>query len=101
MNEIIGERGELVENDVLRIALKLRAFVVNFLDVALGAGGSHDVFGMRNPLLQPLEALAAHARRQNGNAAASKDARNRNAAAAVISRRRPDRLLARRIEISS
>ena len=100
MDEIVGELGELIEDDVLPVARELGALVVDLLDVALGAGRADDVGGLGNPLLQPVEALAAHAGGKHGDAAAAEDARNRDAAAAVIAGRRPDRAVVRRIELA-
>ena len=54
--------------------------------------------GIAHPASEPLEALLAHAFGQNGDAVAAKDAGDRNAAAAIISGRRPDRMMASRIE---
>src|SRR5258705_5861562 len=93
MEEIIRKRRELIEDHVLRIALQLGALVVDFLDVAFGAGGADDVVGMGNPSLQPLEPLPAHAGGKHGNTAATENTRNRDAAAAIIPCRRPDRFL--------
>src|SRR5450759_5947242 len=98
MDEIVGKRRELIEDYVLRIALQFSALVVDFLDVAFGAGGPNDVIRMGNPLLQPLEPLPAHARGKHSNAAAAENARNRHAAETVISGRRPDRLLSGGVE---
>ena len=94
VDEIIGELGELIEDDVLPVARQLGALVVDFLDVALGAGRADDVGRIGNPLLQPVEALAAHAGGKHGDAAAAEDAGNRDAAAAIIAGRRPDRTVA-------
>ena len=81
------------------VARQLGALVVDFLDVALGARRADDVGRIGDPLLQPVEALAAHAGRQHGHAAAAENARDRNAAAAVVAGRRPDRAVVRRIEL--
>ena len=81
------------------VARQLGALVVDFLDVALGARRANDVGRIGDPLLQPVEALAAHAGRQHGHAAAAENARDRNAAAAVVAGRRPDRPVVRRIEL--
>ena len=99
VDEIVGELGELIEDDVLPVARQLGALVVDLLDVALGAGRADDVGRLGNPLLQPVEALAAHAGGKHGHAAAAEDAGNRDAAAAVIAGRRPDRAVVRRIEL--
>ncbi len=85
----------------MRITLQLGALVVDFLDVALGARRADDVLGLGHPLLEPLETLPAHAGRQHGNAATAEDARNRDAAAAVVAGGRPDRFLADRIETAA
>ena len=50
--------------------------------------------------LEPVEALLAHVLRQHRDAAAAEDARDGDAAAAVIAGRRPDRAVARRIELA-
>ena len=100
VDEVIRELGELVEDDVLRVARELGALVVDLLDVALGARRADDVGRIAHPVLQPVEALAAHAGRQHGDAAAAEDARDRDAAAAVVAGRRPHRLVDSGIELA-
>src|SRR3981081_384491 len=91
MDEIVGELGELIEDHVLPITRQLGAFIVDLLDVALGPGRADDVGRLGNPLLQPVEALAAHTGGTHGNTAAAEDAGNRDPAAAVIAGPRPER----------
>ncbi len=91
MNEVIRELGELVEDDVVRITRELGALVVDFLDVAFGAGRANDIGRIADPVAQPIEPLAAHAGGQHRDAATAQDARNGDAAAAVVAGRRPDR----------
>ena len=98
MDDVIAEFGKLVEDHIVRIARELGAFVVDLLDVALRAGGPDDVLGPAHPSAQPVKALLAHALGQHGDAAATEDARNRDAAAAIIPGRWPDRLVTRRVE---
>src|SRR5438034_1005680 len=90
MDQVVREFGELVEDDIPLIARKLRAFVVDLLDVALGARRANDIVGIANPLFQPFETLSAHSGRQHGNAPATEDAGDRDPAAAVVSRGWPN-----------
>ena len=99
VDEIVGKLGELIEDDILPIARQLGAFIVDLLDIAFGAGRADDVGRLCNPLLQPVEALAAHAGRKDSHTAAAEDAGNRDAAAAIIAGRRPHRTVLRRIEL--
>ena len=96
VDEVVAELAELVEDHVGRVARELGALVVDLLDVALGAGRADDVGRRRHPALQPVEALAAHAGRQHGDAAAAEDARDGDAAATVVAGRGPHGLVARR-----
>ena len=98
VDQIVRELGELIEDDVLAVAGELGAFVIDFLDVAFGARRADDIGGIADPLRQPIEALAAHPRRQHGDAAAADDAGYGNAAAAVIPGGWPDRAVLPRIE---
>jgi hypothetical protein len=98
VRNIVAELGELIEDEIIGIPRELGAFVIDLLDVALRTGGADDVLGSRHPAAQPLEALLAHAGRQNRNAAATEDAGNRDAATAIIARRWPDHPLTGRIE---
>ena len=98
MGHVVAEFRKLIEDDIGRIARELGAFVIDLFDVALRAGGPDDILGPRHPGAQPLEALLAHALRQHGNGAAVEDARDRDAAPAVIPGRRPHRPVTRRIE---
>src|SRR5215472_15764599 len=91
MDQVVGEFGELVENDVMLVARELVALVVDFLDVAFRSRRANDIAGIGDPFLQPVEALLAHAGGKHGHAAATQNARYGNAAAAIISGRRPHR----------
>src|SRR5260370_9238075 len=95
---IIAELGELIEDEIIGVARELAASVIDLLAVALRAGGADDILRLGYPGAQPLDALLAHAGRQYCDPEASEDAGNRNAAAAVIAGRWPDRLLPRRVE---
>src|SRR5271166_852490 len=96
--DLARDPANLVLNQIGRIAREIGASVVDFLDVALRAGGPDDILGPRHPGAQPVEALLAHALRQHRDAAAIEDARDRDPAAAVIPGRRPNRPVTRRIE---
>src|SRR6516162_7417685 len=98
MRYIVAEFSKLVEDDIGRIARELGAFVVDLLYVALRAWGPDNVLRLGRPAAQPLEPLLAHALGQYGYAAAAENARDRDAAAAKISGRRPYGLVKRRIE---
>src|SRR5215831_8414852 len=98
MGHVVAEFGKLVEDDIAGVACELGAFVVDFLDIALRAGGPDDILGLEHPGAEPFEALLAHTRRQHGNAAAIEDPRDRDPASAVIPGRRPNRLMKRWVE---
>ena len=98
MAQIVGELRELVQDYVGRIPLQLVARVVDFLDVALRARRADDVVRALDPFAQPVEPLGAHPLGQHRNAAHPHDARDRDPAPAVITGRRPDRLVPGRIE---
>src|SRR5262245_35877802 len=100
MNKVVGEFRELVENDIILVALELGALVIYLLDVAFRSRRADDVGGIRYPFLEPLETFPAHARRQHSHAAASENARYRYAASAVIAGGWPDGTVARRVERS-
>src|SRR5262245_42132787 len=85
MNQMITEFGKLIEYDVFGILIEPPALVVDLLDVRFGAGCADDVAWIRHPLIEPAEALLAHARRKHRDAAAPEDARDGDAAAAVVS----------------
>src|SRR6185437_8055521 len=73
MNEIVGKFRELIEDDVLLVARELCALVVDFLDVAFGAGRADDVGWICYPLLKPVEPLATHSRRQHSHTATAQN----------------------------
>src|SRR5262249_62098038 len=100
MSDVIAEFGELVENEIIRVAREFCTFVVDFLNVAFGPRGLDDVLGAADPGAQPLEAFFAHAGGQYRNASAIEDTGYGNAAAAIISCRRPDYFVAARIELA-
>ena len=100
MDEIVAVLAELVEHDVGRIAVQRRAGVVDLLDVALRARRADDVGGLGDPALEPVEALPAHVLRQHRDAAATEDAGDRDAAAAVVAGRGPDRAVPGRVELA-
>ena len=91
VDDVVPELGELVQDHVLRVLGQLVAPVVDLLHVALGARRPDDVARGRDPLLEPGEALAAHALGEDGDAVAAEQARDGDAAAAVVAGRRPDR----------
>ena len=90
VGDVVPELRELVEDDVVRILGELMALVVDLLDVALGPRRPDDVARLDHPLLEPGEALAAHALGQDGDAVTAEQARDRDTAAAVVAGRRPD-----------
>ena len=85
---------------VLLLALEFGAFVVDFLDVALRTGSSHDVARVGYPVFEPVEALGAHALGQHGDATAADDPRDGDSATAIITGRRPNRAMAGGIELA-
>ena len=102
VTEVVGELAELVEDEVAGIERQFVAGVVDLLDVALGADGPDDVVGrVRTPLVEPVEALLAHARRQDRHAAAGHDAADRDAAACVVAGARPDGAVPGGIELTA
>jgi len=98
VHDVVRELRELVEDVVVGVAGQLGAGVVDLLDVALRARRADDVRGVGDPARQPLEPLGAHALGQHGDAAAAEDARDGDAAAAVVAGGRPHRLVAGRVE---
>ena len=100
VDHVVPELGKLVEDDVIRIGGQLLAAVVDLLDVALTARRLDDVGRVGNPLIEPGEALATHPLGENGDAAAAHQPRDRDAAAAVVAGRWPDRALPRRVELA-
>ena len=99
--EVVAELGELVEHEVARVEGELVAGVVDLLDVRLGAVGADDVLGrVRAPLVEPVEALLAHALGEDGDAAAGHDPADGDAAAGVVAGRRPDGAVVRRVELA-
>ena len=100
VNQIIAELAELIEDDIGRIAVERGAGVVDFLDVAFRSRRADDVARIADPAVEPVEALLAHVLRQHGHAAAAENARNGDAAAAVVAGRRPHRAVARRVELA-
>ena len=97
VDQIIGEFVELVEDHVALLARQLVALVVDLLDVALGTRRAHDVGRVADPVLEPAEALGAHALGQHRDAVATEDARDRDTAPAVVAGRRPDRAVTGRV----
>ncbi len=100
VGDVVPELRELVEDDVVGILGELVAPVVDLLDVALRARGADDVAGIDHPLLQPGEPLAAHALGKDGDAPASHQPGDGDAAPAVVAGRRPDGPIGRGIELS-
>ena len=100
MDQVVGEFGKLIDDHVALVTRKLGALVVDFLDVAFRSRRADDVGGIRDPFVEPIEALLAHAGGQHGHAAAAQDAGDGNAAAAVVSGGRPHGAIMRRIEMS-
>jgi hypothetical protein len=73
------------------VLAKLVAGVVDLLDVRLGAVGADHVVGrVGAPLVEPVEALLAHALGEDGDTAAGHDPADGDAAAGVVAGRRPD-----------
>src|SRR5258707_12466914 len=85
MDQVVGEFGKLIDDDVAIVAGKLGALVVDFLDVAFGSRRADDVAGMWHPVLQPIEALLAHAGGRHRDAPTIADTRNGKAPAPVAS----------------
>src|SRR5260370_25879281 len=101
MDQVGGELVNMIDDDVAIVAGKLGALIVDFLDVAFGARRADDVAGMWHLVLQPIEALLAHAGGQHRDAATIEDTRNGNAAAAVVSGGWPHRLILSGLEAAS
>ena len=99
--EVVAELAELVEHEVRRVERERVARVVDLLDVALRADGADDVLGrVVAPLVEPVEALLAHPRGEDRDAAAGHDPADRDAAAGVVAGARPDRAVAGRVELT-
>ena len=99
--EVVAELAELVEHEVARVLGQLVAGVVDLLDVALRADRADDVFlRVLAPLVEPVEALLAHARRQDRHAARRHDAADGDAAAGVVAGGRPDGAVTGGVELA-
>jgi len=95
---VVAELVELVEDDeVLARSPQFPALVEDFLDVALAARRRND---LACNLRQPLEPLAAHAFRQDGNGLTAEQRGIVRAPAAVVAGGGPDGLLRRRVELT-
>ena len=46
MDQVVGEFGKLIDDDVALVAGKLGTFVIDFLDVAFGSRRADDVAGI-------------------------------------------------------
>src|SRR5579871_6711641 len=102
VKEIYDKCAELARDpDTVVLARLFGAFDVDFLDVAFAARRAHDVARLSDPLLQPREALGAHAFGQHGDGAATENARDRHTAAAIIAGRWPYGAVARGIEAAA
>ena len=100
VTEVVTEFAELVEHEVARILGELVAGVVDLLHVRLGAvGADHVVVGILTPLVEPIEALLAHALRQDRHPSTGHDAADRDAAPGVVAGGRPDRPMAGGVEL--
>ncbi len=99
VGQIVPELTELIEDDVVRILVELGAFVVDLFDVALGAVGPDDVFRVRDPCLEPIEALSAHTLGQHRDPPTVHDPRDRDAPSAVVAGGGPDRPMMCRVEL--
>ena len=86
MPDGVTEFLELVEDDdaVAAFVAKLPAFVVNFLDVRLGAGRCNNL--VSTDFGEPLKALATHSFRKDRNRRAGEQGAVISAAATVIAR---------------
>ncbi len=101
VTEVIAELGELVEHEVAGVEGEFVAGVVDLLDVRLGAVGADDVLGrVGAPLVEPVEALLAHALGEDRHAPAGHDPADGDAAAGVVAGRRPDGAVVRRVELA-
>ena len=96
--QVIAKLLELVEDhQVLSRLAQFPALVKDLFHVRLGAGRLDDFTG---DLLQPLEALLAHAFRQDGDGGTAQQGRVVGAAAAEVTGRWPDSLLCGRVELA-
>ncbi len=96
--QVIGEFLELVEDhQVLPRGAQFLALVEDLLDVGLAA---RRFDRLTRDLRQPLEALAGHALRQDGDRLAGQQRRIVRAAPAVVTGGGPDRLLRGRVELA-
>jgi hypothetical protein len=98
MPQVVAELLELVEDhQVLPRGAQFLAHVEDLLDVGLAARRLDRLAG---DLRQPLEALARHALRQDGDGFAAQQRGIIRAAPAVVAGGGPDRLLRRRVELT-
>ena len=91
VNDVISVFRELVQDQVLRILVQFMTGVIDFLDVAFGAGGPVDIVRVGQPGVEPVKSLLAHPFGQNGNRATSQQVGNGHPTATVVPSRRPDR----------
>src|SRR5262249_35259332 len=85
MDQVVGEFGKLIDDDITLGVRKLGPFVVVFFALSFRSRRGDDVAGACPHTPQPTEALSAHAGGQPGDAAAVEDAQNSNPATAVVS----------------
>ena len=88
---------ELVEDHVLGIPLELVGLVEDLLDVGLAAGGGDDLGA---DLMEPVEPLLAHLRRQDGHAPGAQQPGVEGAAAAVVAGGGPHGLVSVHVELA-
>ena len=88
---------ELVEDHHGGVLPELPGLVENLLDVALTAGGGDDLPG---DLAEPVEALPAHLRGEDGHAVAGEELAVERAAPAVVAGGGPDGVVAGGVELA-
>ena len=98
--DVVGELGELVEDEVSRILGEHVAGVVDLFDVAFRTRGSDDVSWIGNPGIEPLEPFATHVFGEHGDATALHDATDRHSTAGVVASGWPHSTVAGGVELA-
>ena len=99
VHQVVGEFTELVEDEVARILAHVVAGVVNLLHVAFGTRGANDVARVARPMIEPVEALLRHSRRQHRHTACTHDLADCHTATRIVTRGWPDGAMLGRVEL--
>src|SRR5664280_1740083 len=98
MEDWVPELVELVEDKIEGVLLQLPALVVDLFDVRLAPRGGDD---LRADLFEPFKAFPRHAFGQDRNSRAIQQRAIKRAAATIVPRGRPDRLVGFGVEFAA